>query len=192
MRAFIVCLLLPLFAAGCTYNVAVTPSTAVAQPLAGTPRIERPMTFEMTPELATLKANADQVYVCSAHAYPIDAGPAIARSVEAVNDAAFANLVPAGGERIIRLALEDFKARLTFDMGWWDGTANANTNLVIRATVTDAAGAVLLDTPLAASGTGRKTGQCSVGADALSTAFNQTLEAVIKDYVARVIKSGLL
>ena len=40
--------------------------------------------------------------------------------------------MPSGGERIIRLALEDFKARPTFDMGWWDGTANANTNLVIR------------------------------------------------------------
>jgi hypothetical protein len=199
MRVFILGLLLPLLAAGCTYNVPVTPSTAAAGAVAGKPRIETPVSYALTPELAALKGDADQVYVCSAHAYPIDAGPAIADSIEAVNDSAFAHVVPADGQEIgagaarhILLALEDFTAKLTFEMGWWSGTAHSNVSLKMRATVTDASGAVLLDTPLSGSGFGKEDGDCDVGANALSRAANQAIEAMTKDYITRVVGSGVI
>ena len=199
MRVFILGLLLPLLAAGCTYNVPVTASTASAAAVAGMPRNETPISYALTPELAALKGDADQVYVCSAHAYPIDAGPAIADLIEAVNDAAFAHVVPADGQAIgagatrhILLALEDFTAKLSFEMGWWSGTAHSDVSLKMRATVTDAAGAVLLDTPLSGVGFGKEGGDCDAGAQALSKAANQAIEAMTKDYIARVVKSGLI
>ena len=55
-----------------------------------------------------------------------------------------------------------------------------------------AAGAVLLDTPLSGVGFGKEGGDCDVGAQALSKAANQAIEAMTKDYIARVVKSGLI
>lgn len=185
---------------GCTYQANVAPTAAAASDIAPGRTVDRPVSYYVAPELASVTQNASEGYVCSANAFPVNAGPAIASSIRSTNEAAFKNIVSGGGmtdpapgaERHIVFQLERFTPRLHFETGWWSGTAIANTELAMRVTVYDPQSQVVDRIVVAGSGYGETDGDCDAGARALETATNQAIKAVMQNYVSRIINGGVI
>ena len=183
---------------GCTYQANVAPTAVAAADIAPGRTIDRPVSYYVAPELASLKREASGGFTCSAHDFPVNAGPAIAESIRSTNNAAFTKIVTGGGmtdaapgaERHIVFALESFNPRLHFESGWFSGTAIANAELAIRVTVHDAGAQALNRSVVAGSGYGEIDGGCDAGAKALETATNQAIKAAMQNYVSRIINGG--
>jgi hypothetical protein len=62
---------------GCTYQANVAPTVAAAADIAPGRTVDKPVSYYVSPELASLTRNASEGYVCSANAFPVNAGPAI-------------------------------------------------------------------------------------------------------------------
>src|SRR5262249_32155712 len=141
---------------------------------------------------------ASEGYVCSAHSFPVNAGPAISESIREVNDAAFSKIVPGGtmtaagegADEHVVFQLEQFNARLHFETGFWQATAIANTDLALKVTVLDASGKETQRAVASGSGYGELDGGCDAGAKALEAATNQAIKNTMESYVSRMINSG--
>jgi hypothetical protein len=183
---------------GCTYKANVAPTAAAAADIAPGRTVDKPVSYYVSPELASLTRNASEGYVCSANAFPVNAGPAIAASIRNTNDAAFKNIVAGGGmtdaapsaERHIVFQLEQFTPRIHFEQGWWSATAIANTELAMRVTVYDGHAQEINRSVVAGNGYGEVDGGCDAGAKALETATNQAIKSAMQNYVSRVINGG--
>jgi len=183
---------------GCTYQANVAPTTTAAADIAPGRTVDRPVSYYVSSELASLSRNASEGYVCSANAFPVNAGPAIASSIQTTNDAAFKKIIPGGGmtdaapgaERHIVFALEQFTSRIHFEQGWWSGTAIANTELTMRVTVYDEHAQELNRAVISGTGYGEIDGACDAGARALETATNQAIKTAMQNYVSRIINGG--
>jgi hypothetical protein len=198
MRVGIMFLVAALALGGCTYQANVAPTVAAAANIAPGRTVDKPVSYYVSPELASLSRNASEGYVCSANAFPVNAGPAIASSIQTTNDAAFKKVVPGGGatdaapgaQRHVVFQLESFNPRIHFEAGWWTGTAIANAELAIRVTVYDPAAQEVNRAVIAGSGYGEQDGGCDAGAKALEIAVNQAIKTAMQNYVSRMINGG--
>ena len=82
MRVGIIIAAVVLALSGCTYQANVAPTSAAAADIAPGRTIDRPVSYYVSPELASLSRDASEGYVCSAHNFPVNAGPAIATSIQ--------------------------------------------------------------------------------------------------------------
>ncbi len=184
----------------CTYQANVAPTAAAAADIAPGRTIDKPVSFYVAPELASLTRNASEGYVCSANAFPVNAGPAITSSIQNTNSAAFKKVIPGGGltdaapgaERHVVFQLEQFTPRVHFEQGWWSATAVANTELTLRVTVYDARAQELNRAIVSGNGYGEVDGGCDAGAKALETATNQAIKTAMQNYVSRMINGGAI
>src|SRR5262249_8444625 len=146
MRVWMTIMVAALALSGCTYQANVAPTAAAAADIAPGRTVEKPVSYYVAPELASLTRNASEGYICSANAFPVNAGPAITTSIQNTNNAAFKKIVPGGGitdaapgaESHIVFQLESFNPRIHFEAGWFSGTAIANAELALRVTIYDA------------------------------------------------------
>lgn len=183
--------------AGCTYTAQVAPTAAPAAEIIPERKSNLAISYYVSPELQALTRDASEGYMCSAHKFPVNAGPAIASSIRSVNEAGFASATsggdasqPADGvDRHLVFQLDQFTPRVHFDQGWWSATAIANTELAMRVVAYDAAGKEVLRVMIAGSGYGEIDGGCDAGAKALETATNQAIKRAMENYVSRVINA---
>lgn len=186
--------------AGCTYQANVAPSTAAAASVVPAKRVNSSVSYYVAPDLASLRRSASEGYMCSAHDFPVDAGPAIDSSIKSINAAAFAGdatvtntATPAPGvQRHLNFQLDSFMPRLRFETGFWSATALANVELTIRVNILDALGTMVGNALLAGTGYAESDGGCPEGAKVLEEATNQAIKRAMEDYVAKVINSGQL
>lgn len=198
MRVGMVFLVAAVALGGCTYQANVAPTVAAAADIAPGRTVDKPVSYYVSPELESLTRNASEGYVCSANAFPVNAGPAIAASIRNTNDAAFKNVIAGGGmtdaapgaERHVVFALEQFTPRVHFEQGWWSATAVANAELAMRVTVYDAQAQELTRAIVAGNGYGEVDGGCDAGAKALETATNQAIKATMQNYISRMVNGG--
>lgn len=189
-----------LLLSACTYQANVAPTAAPAGEVMMDRRLSYPVSYYVSPELSSLTRDASEGFACSAHEFPVNAGPAIASSIRSVNETAFASIVPGGtlteaapgANRHIAYQLDSFNPRLHFEQGWWSGTAVANTELVIRVTAYDAQGNEILRTVVSGTGYGEADGGCDAGAEALQESTNQAIKRTMENYVSRVINAQQL
>ena len=189
---------LGLVLSGCTYAADVAPSTTAAGDILPQRKIAHPASYFIDPELASLNRDASEGYSCSAHKFPISAGPAISSSIRSVNDSAFEQIAEGGSasqgsngvERHLVYQLDSFLPRLHFEAGFWQATAVANVELVLKVTAYDAAGNALIRTRVSGIGYGEMDGGCDAGAEALSVATSQAIKRAMENYVDRVINAG--
>ena len=191
-------LVLGLALSGCTYSADVAPSTSAAGEVLPDRKIAYSASYFIDPELASLNRDASVGHMCSAHSFPVSAGPAISSSIGTVNDAAFEEIRQGGSvsrgsdgvDRHIVYQLDSFVPRLHFESGFWQGTAVANVELVLKVTVYDAAGNAVVRTRASGTGYGEIDGGCDAGAEALGIATNQAIKRAMENYVDRVINAG--
>jgi hypothetical protein len=192
-----VLLALSLLLGGCTYNAQVSPSSSAAGEILPSRKIAYPTSYFVDTELASLNRDASEGYSCSAHKFPVSVGPAISSSIRSVNDSAFEQVAEGGTasqagdgvERHLVFQLDSFEPRLRFEPGFFQGTAVANVELVLKVTVYDKTGNALVRTRITGSGYGEMDGGCGAGAEALGIAANQAVKRTMESYVDRVINA---
>lgn len=183
---------------GCTYNakpVAVSSAAAEIQ----TNRVSKErVSLYIEPALRDLRTEADTGYVCSAHAFPVDAGDAVATSVRKVVEGAFAGYelrdTPnyEGSDIDMRVALEGFRVDLSFETGFWSAKANANAELVLKVDVNRNGEPIAPRTTVAGEGSGHKDGGCGEGAVASAEATEKAIKRTMENLVYKLINSGAL
>lgn len=186
-----------LLATGCTYSANVAPTSAAAAEILPNRTINRSASIYVAPELSSIMRTAQPSYVCSAHTFPVNAGPAIQSSILSTNEAAFSGIIPGGTRstgapgayRHIVFDLESFNPRLDFTETFASGRALANAELLMRVTVLDERNNPILRTVVSGQGSSERDGFCPVGAQALQEATSLAIRRALENYVFRVINS---
>lgn len=197
MRIFGLVLLAVLLPA-CTYNVKPVAVASAASEIQSNRVSSERVSLYIEPELQSLRTEADTGYTCSAHAFPVDAGDAVASSIRKVVEGAFPSYelrdtpVYEGPALDMRVALENFRVTLGFDMGFWNATANANAELVLKVDVNRNGAPAAPRATIAGEGSGRKEGGCGEGADASAEAVEKAIKRTMENLIYKLINSGAL
>lgn len=182
----------------CAFQANVSPTAAPAAEIMPNRTIDAPASMYVAPELASLSQNAAVGYTCSAHTFPINAGPAIVSTARTVNEGTFSALVPGGtlsepGEGAtyhVVFDYEEFNPRVDFVAEYFNARAIAEVEIVMSATLLDASGNRILRTLISGEGNSNQTtGGCEAGADALAEATTEAIGRAFENYVLRVVNS---
>lgn len=197
IRAFSSALVLGALGA-CSFPANVPSTAAPAAEILPDRRIDAPASMFVTPPLANLNEMALVGFVCSAHTFPVNAGPAIVSTARRVNEETFSQLIPGRsvnetrGDAVYHVTydLEEFTPRVDFAEQFWSYRAIATVDLTMSATVFDASGQQIVRSLI--TGTGNHsitTGSCAGGADVLSVATSEAISRAFESYVSRIINS---
>ena len=197
-RAIALAPILVLGVSACAYQANVSPTAAPAAEIMPGRTIDAPASMYVTPQLAQLSRVADIGFTCSAHSFPINAGPAIVSTARTVNEETFSSLVPGGtlsepGEGAqyhVVFDLEEFNPRVDFAREFWSARVIAEVEITMSATVLDASGNRVVRTLISGEGNSNQTtGGCDDGADALAEATTEAIGRAFESYVLRVVNS---
>lgn len=184
----------------CTYNANVAPAPAAASEVLPTRRLPYTVSYFVDPSVATLEKNAQTGFTCSAHAFPVNVGPAISSTIRSVNAVAFANAREEGSrnegadgvKRHIVLDLIEFNPKLDFSQGFWTSRAHGRVEIVLRAIALDETNKTILTATISGEGSADQTGGCSNGADALAEAANKAVRRLGQDYANKFVNAQQL
>lgn len=185
---------------GCSYNAQVVSTSAPASEI----RLDRVRDARaaliLDSEIETLRREVKpSSYVCTFHDYPLDIGQSIKQSIRSVIDSSFREMefvgvggTASGHDFTFKFDLTDFVPTISFASGFWQGTANANVELVMRVTVMDSEGQEILRTTIAGEGNAQQKGGCGDGAQALADAGQESVKRLLENFVYKVINSDQL
>ncbi len=142
-------------------------------------------------------------YVCSAHKFPVRLDSALGQSIRQTTEAIFETVIEQNtlptkdqlsqlnGKAVIFVRLNRFSPRISFSMGFWSASANANCDIVLDVTVKDSNNKNLLVTSVSGSRSADGDGgvNCSNGANVLADAISQSLRDALERYAERLSNS---
>jgi len=184
---------------GCAYKSNVS-SASGASEIMPNRRIQAPAYVRVDPELSGLARKASTGFVCSAHTYTVDIGPAVTESIMQTLEGAFTQVLRVDAQSEARpdgyfldFYLSDFSPRLRFDQGFWSVNAEATTELSIRAKAYSGDGSLLFQTT--ARGDARSdnsSGGCPDGDERLAEAGKKSLQRTMEDLAQKMVNSRVL
>ncbi|RIQ16063.1 hypothetical protein D0850_16255 [Bordetella avium] len=184
---------------GCAYTARV-PSANGAAEVMPTRRISSPAYIRVEPELAGLNRKASLGYMCGAHTYKVDIGPAVTESIMQTMEGAFTHVVRVDAQSeaksdgyFLDFYLSDFYPRLRFEPGFWTVSSEGSAELSIRVKAYDGKGDLVFQTT--ARGEARSdnsSGGCPDGDKQLVEAGRKTIQRVMEDLVQKLINSRVL
>lgn len=188
-------------AVGCTYTANVVPTSLPAAEII--PGRELPYTISQyfAPGMENINQEPTQGFICSAHKYSVNIGPALVASIRTVNEAGFEGVIPSdepraaapGVERHLSFESESFQARLDFVGGAFLVRAVASAEIVFRVTAYDGDGKEILRT-MASGSSEADAGAagCEGGEQALLEASRRAIQRAVEGYVHKVINAQRL
>jgi len=199
MRCFLMILAAGILA-GCTHSSEALTVTAPASEIRVDRRVDQPVAIVIDPDIDTLSSEAaENSYTCSAHSYPITIGPAVRTSLINVLDEAFSevNIVSSsqdvvGDGFVIVFRPDTFRPTISFATGFWQGTANASSEIVLKVTVRYDDDVLFNSMTIAGRGAsnGQHKGGCDVGAVALKDAAEESIRRLMENFVYKVVNTG--
>ena len=148
---------------------------------------------------AELSAEARKTsYTCSAHTYPVDIGPALKGSLEAVMGASFTSheeladinaKVIGHHDYVFVFDLEEPDFSMGMATGFWEGSANARTSITMKTVTYGTDGNEILRTNINGDGGGDSKGGCDAGAEALSQSATDAISELLENFIYKVINS---
>lgn len=182
----------------CAYTGHVESVSGAAEVMP-TRHIDADADVRISPDITEASTKINIGFVCSAHDYSINAGPAIAESILKTMDAAFNNVtrVESQQERenayFLDFTLDEFSPRLKFNPGFWSATPEGNTELSIRVRAVKPDGTLAIQTT--ARGQGRYddgAGGCGDGMPVVEQATRVAIQRAMEDLVQKLINSKVL
>jgi len=140
-------------------------------------------------------------HACSAHKYPMAVGEPLAQSIRNATRSAFdqASELKSGGTPSPEIAgtiiyrLEDFRARLSCQQGFWSMSCTATTDIGMNVMVRDKEGKVVVNTAANASRTvdGEAGSMCDKAGQHVGESFTKATKEVLERLLERISSSKL-
>lgn len=191
-----------LFAAGllqaCAYTGHVESVSGAAEIMPNR-QIDASADIRIDSDISNAQSKVNTGFVCSAHNYFVNSGPAIAESILKTMEGAFNNVtrVDAQQERpgvyFLDFSLVEFAPRLKFNPGFWRATPEGSTELSIRVRATKPNGELAFQTT--ARGEGRYedgAGGCGDGMPIVEEATRKAIQRTMEDLAQKLINSKVL
>lgn len=190
--------LLAVLATGCAHQASVS-STSAAYEIR-TDKVRAGKAYVVVArDLEVLEPTVKSGYVCGAHSYPLQAGPAVKSSIMKTMEAAYKEVVsvPSRNEaqkdgHVYVFALDEFSPKLRFTPGFFSATADASVEMAMRTSAVAPDGKDLVSTTVRGYGAETTDGECPVGADILAKATQKAIRVTLENFVTRVINSDLV
>jgi hypothetical protein len=183
---------------GCAYNSKVVSTGAPAAEIRADKRVDAKASVFISPEIENLQQEVKpSSFVCSAHRYPLEVGNGLKQSIRKVMESSFQDIIIVksnqGGEPgclyQFDFQLDSFNPTLRFAQGFWSASINANTELVLKVMVRDAAGKEIVRTSVSGEGSANGDGQCGAGAEVLVDATQKSIKRTLENFVYKIINS---
>lgn len=184
---------------GCAYRTTVSSASGASEVMPNR-RIDAPAYVRVDPELSGLTRKANTGFICSAHTYTIDMGPAVTESILQTLEGAFTHVMRVEAQSEARsdgyfldFYLSDFSPRLRFEQGFWSANAEGNAELSIRAKAYSGDGSLLFQTTARGEARSDNTsGGCPDGDVRLAEAGKKSLQRTMEDLAQKLINSRVL
>lgn len=182
--------------AACTYGANPTHIRLPASELGVDRVIDQAVSVFVEPDIEHLTVQAGEGHVCSAHSFPVSAGPAIIGGIQNAIEESFANYdfrkthSYTGDGLDLKFSLETFRIRLSINPATWDGVSIATAELILRVDIGGVGNPPQHHTTISGEGSGQVKGGCDAGASASAEAAEHAIRHTMKDFVHKIVNSG--
>ena len=185
--------------AGCTYHSEALTVKAPASEVRIDRQVGEPVSVFIDPEIEFLSSDAaENSYACSAHSFPVTIGPAIKSSIVNILEEAFTDVQIVESNQTsprdgfyMSFRKDTFRPTIFFAAGFWQGTANASSEIVLKVTTRYFDQIIFDEMTIADRGfsNGQHKGGCNVGAGALKDAGKESIKRLLENLVYKVINT---
>jgi len=186
--------------AGCTHGSEALMVSAPASEVRIDRRVEQPVLVVIDSTIDSMSREAaENSYVCSAQSYPITVGPSIRSSIINVLEEAFTDVQISESSKaesedgfVMWFRPDTFRPTISFAQGFWQGTANASSEIVLKVTAMYKNKIVFDNITISGRGAsnGEHRGGCDVGANALRDAAQDSIQRLMENLVHKTINTG--